>query len=60
VYCEKSHPWLTFIAYERGKCDLTKHYGLSKEQARYLVVCVPFGVAPSVGCRATIRAMINT
>ncbi|RKO96471.1 hypothetical protein CAUPRSCDRAFT_4164, partial [Caulochytrium protostelioides] len=41
-YCEKRDPYLAFIAYERGQCDLelltvTNENSMFKHQARYLV-----------------------
>ncbi|KAG0245932.1 putative CHC1-clathrin heavy chain [Mortierella sp. GBAus27b] len=41
-YCEKRDPYLAFIAYERGQCDLelievTNNNAMFKHQARYLV-----------------------
>ncbi|KAF8922983.1 hypothetical protein BGZ52_010558, partial [Haplosporangium bisporale] len=41
-YCEKRDPYLAFIAYERGQCDvelveITNNNSMFKHQARYLV-----------------------
>ncbi|KAL0481606.1 clathrin heavy chain [Acrasis kona] len=41
-YCEKRDPHMSFIAYERGQCDLelvevTNKNGMFRQQARYLV-----------------------
>ena len=41
-YCEKRDPYLAYIAYERGLCDLeliriTNDNSMFKHQARYLV-----------------------
>ncbi|KAG0004877.1 hypothetical protein BGZ79_007776 [Entomortierella chlamydospora] len=41
-YCEKRDPYLAFIAYERGQCDVelievTNNNSMFKHQARYLV-----------------------
>ncbi|KAI8807650.1 hypothetical protein BJ742DRAFT_811431 [Cladochytrium replicatum] len=41
-YCEKRDPYLAFIAYERGQCDMeliniTNENSMFKHQARYLV-----------------------